>query len=98
MTTKLKLTLAVLCAGALAAPLAMAQTAPSAPAAAAPAAAKEFVAEAPNVPQLNKPQITPLNQCAQGTFPNCTVPEPGSLPLIAVAALAAYAVMRRKKK
>ena len=95
MTTKLKLALALLCVGALSAPLAMAQTAPSTPAA-APAAAKEFVAETPNVPQLNRPQVTPRNTC--NTFPTpCTVPEPGSLPLLAVAALAAFAVMRRKK-
>jgi PEP-CTERM motif len=91
MLKKLKLVIAVFFAGAMAAPFAMAQTAPS-----APAAAKEFVAETPNVPQLGKPIVSPRNQCT--SFPNpCTVPEPGSLPLIAVAAFAAFAVMRRKK-
>ena len=99
MTTKLKLALAVLCVGALTSPLAMAQTAPATQAAAAPAAAKEFVAETPNVPQLNRPQVTPRNgvTCGGLGLPPCGVPEPGSIPLVAAAALAAFAVMRRKK-
>lgn len=93
MTTKLKLALAVWCLGALTAPVAMAQTAPAAPAPAA-TQTKEFVAETPNVPQLGKPIVTPNSgACAR----NCTVPEPGTLPLLAVAALAAFAVTRRKK-
>lgn len=95
MTKNLKLALAMFCLGALTAPTAMAQTAtPAAAQAAAPT--PEFVAGTPNVPQLNRPQVTPRVGC--GTFPAvCTVPEPGSLPLLAVAALAAFAVMRRKK-
>ena len=94
MTTKLKLALALWCVGALSAPLAMAQTQSG-----TTAAGKEFVAETPNVPQLNRPQVTPRSTVVCGGFlqPPCAVPEPGSLPLIAVAALAAFAVMRRKK-
>lgn len=96
MTTKLKLALAVWCLGALTAPVAMAQTAPAAPASAA-TQTMEFVASTPNVPQLGKPSVAPMNQCVPGQFPSCTVPEPGSLPLIAVAAFAAFAAMRSKK-
>jgi PEP-CTERM motif len=94
MTTKLKLALALWCLGALAAPVAMAQTAPAAP---APTQTEEFVAETPNVPQLGKPQVATMSG---GCIPGrpCVVPEPGTLPLLAVAALAAFAVVRRKKK
>lgn len=103
MTTKLKLALAVFCLAAMAAPAVMAQTAAEAPAAEAPAAApaaagaKEFIpGGAQNLPVPGRPAAVSRSGC--GTFPNvCNVPEPGSLPLIAAAALAAAVVMRRKK-
>ena len=91
MTMKLKLALALVCVTALTTPVAMAQSAPSTGAAAAPVPAKEFVAEAQNVPQLGKPGVQPMNNAPFG------VPEPGSLPLVLLAALAAVAVARRKK-
>ena len=78
MTSKLKLALVVWCLGALTAPVAMANT-------------KEFVAETPNVPQLSKPQVAPLNNIP------FSVPEPGSLPLALMAVAAAVALARRKK-
>lgn len=81
MTMKLKLVAAMLCVGALFAPVAMAQT-------------KEFVAETPNLPDPTRPVVTPMSG---GAFPGQTVPEPGSLPLVAVAAVAAAAFLRRKK-
>lgn len=95
MTTKLKLTFALWCLGALTAPAAMAQPAPVAPAASAAAPTGEFVAEAPNL-QLAKPQVKPMNAC-NDLSGICAVPEPGSLPLVALAAVAAFAVLRRKK-
>ena len=99
MTSKLKFALAVCCLGALTAPVVMAQTAPAAPTAPAPTQTQEFVAATPNVPQLAKPQVQPRTGVACGGpgQPVCTVPEPGSLPLVAVSVLAAYAVIRRKK-
>jgi len=81
MTTTLKLVTAMFCVGALFAPVAMAQT-------------KEFVAETPNLPDPKRPVAAPLSG---GGFPGQTVPEPGSLPLVAVAAVAAAAFLRRKK-
>ena len=99
--TKLKMVVAVFFLGALAAPIAMAQTAPAAPAVAAPAQTQEFVAGTPNVPQLAKPQVQSRTGVDCGNVaigqPPCPIPEPGSLPLVAVAVLAAYAVIRRKK-
>jgi PEP-CTERM motif len=96
MTMKLKMALAAWCLGALIAPVAMAQTAPAAPAASAPTPTKEFVAESPNVPQLVKPQVKPMTGGCVVGLP-CAVPEPGSLPLVALAAFAAALVLRRKK-
>lgn len=98
MTMKLKIALAVLCVGVLSAPVAMAQAAAPAPAAApaAGAGANEFIpGAAPNLPQLGEPSVRPMT--GVGCAPFCVVPEPGSLPLFAVAAVAAIAVMRRKK-
>ena len=98
MTMKLKIALAVLCVGVLSAPVAMAQAA--APAPAAGESANEFIpGAAPNLPQPGRPSLTPMSTVPCGGFlqPACGVPEPGSLPLFAVAALAAFAVMRRKK-
>ena len=90
MTMKLKLALAVLCVGALSAPVAMAQTA--APAPAAGEGANEFIpGAAPNLPQPGKPSLTPMNTTPFG------IPEPGSLPMVLLAALAAAAVVRRKR-
>ena len=95
MTMKLKFALAVLCVGALSAPVAVAQTA--APAPAAGESAMEFIpGAAPNLPQPGKPSLTPMTAGCVPGLP-CAVPEPGSLPLIAVAALAAALVLRRKK-
>ena len=98
MMTKLKMVVAAFFLGALAAPIAMAQTAPAAPAAAAPAQTQEFVAGTPNLQALT-PQVKPLvgADCGGPGQPVCTVPEPGSLPLVAVSVLAAYAVIRRTK-
>ena len=90
MTMKLKFALAVLCVGALSAPVAMAQTA--APAPAAGESAMEFIpGAAPNLPQPGKPSLTPMNTTPFG------IPEPGSLPMVLLAALAAAAVVRRKR-
>ncbi len=90
MTMKLKLALAVLCVGVLSAPVAMAQTA--APAPAAGESAMEFIpGAAPNLPQPGKPSLTPMNTTPFG------IPEPGSLPMVLLAALAAAAVVRRKR-
>lgn len=100
MTKNLKLALAMFCLGALSAPVAMAQTSTAAPVA---APTPEFVAGTPNVPQLNGARVTPRNGVTCGptpispTLPPCAVPEPSSLPLVAVAALAAFAVLRRRK-
>ena len=92
MTTKLKLAFAVWCVGAmtaLTAPVAMAQTETATPA--APAATKEFVAETPNVPLLGKPTVKTMDSIP------FNVPEPGSLSLVFLAALAAAAVARRNR-
>ena len=90
MTMKLKLALAVLCVGVLSAPVAMAQAA--APAPAAGESAMEFIpGAAPNLPQPGKPSLTPMNTTPFG------IPEPGSLPMVLLAALAAAAVVRRKR-
>ena len=90
MTMKLKFALAVLCVGALSAPVAMAQTA--APAPAAGESANEFIpGAAPNLPQPGKPSLTPMN-----TAP-FEIPEPGSLPMVLLAAVVAGVVARRKK-
>ena len=91
--TNLKLALAVLCLGALTAPVAMAQTQTAAPATAAATPAKEFVAQTPNVPQLGKPNATPMT----GGGGLNRVPEPGSLALVAAAIAATAVVMRRRK-
>ena len=90
MTMKLNFALAVLCVGALSAPVAVAQTA--APAPAAGESAMEFIpGAAPNLPQPGKPSLTPMNTTPFG------IPEPGSLPMVLLAALAAAAVVRRKR-
>ena len=90
MTMKLKFALAVLCVGALSAPVAMAQTA--APAPAAGESANEFIpGAAPNLPQPGKPSLTPMNTTPFG------IPEPGSLPMVLLAAVVAGVVARRKK-
>jgi len=54
---------------------------------------KEFVAETPNLPDPKRPVAAPMVG-GGGLTP---IPEPGSLALVAVAAVAAGAVMRRKK-